>query len=172
MNTLQSVRFHGDTIQVTQKDNEPYVAMKPIVENMGLDWSGQYSKLNHNRKRWSVEKISMVALDNRKRSSVCIPLRKLPGYFATINANKVRNDLRKKIILYQNECDDALWEYWKGAQFHPDLPVQTNSVDPVLVGLLSKVPKHRLSYVYGYLGAMISYEELSVTINIQENKGK
>ena len=46
-----------------------------------------------------------------------MPVRKLPAYLASINPNKVRPELREKIILYQNECDDALWNYWmKGQQ--------------------------------------------------------
>ena len=41
-----------------------------------------------------------------------MPVRKLPAFFASINPNKVRPELRDRIRLYQDECDDALWNYW------------------------------------------------------------
>jgi hypothetical protein len=38
----------------------------------------------------------------------------------TIYPNKVRPDLRNRIILFQNECDEALWNYWtQGAAANP-----------------------------------------------------
>jgi len=30
----------------------------------------------------------------------------------TIHPDKVRPELRDKILAYQNECDDVLWRYW------------------------------------------------------------
>ena len=43
MNQVQNIQFHGQTVPVfTQNQNNThYVAMKPIVENIGLDWDGQ-----------------------------------------------------------------------------------------------------------------------------------
>ena len=43
---------------------------------------------------------------------LCLPLRKLSGWLSTISPNKVKPELREKVIAYQNECDDALWDYW------------------------------------------------------------
>ena len=41
MNHLQTINFHGTEIPVVEKDGKQYVAMKPIVEGMGLDWDSQ-----------------------------------------------------------------------------------------------------------------------------------
>ena len=41
MNNLQTINFHGTEIPVVEKGGKQYVAMKPIVEAMGLDWSKQ-----------------------------------------------------------------------------------------------------------------------------------
>ena len=46
------------------------------------------------------------------QKTICLPLRKLPAYFASINPSKVKPELKEKIELYQEECDNALWEYW------------------------------------------------------------
>ena len=110
---LSPVTFHGDTIFCIEHQNQPYTPMRPIVENMGLDWKSQSAKLNANRGRWAtVAIISTVAQDGREREMLCLPVRKLPAFLASINPRKVRPELRERIELYQAECDDALWDYW------------------------------------------------------------
>ncbi len=42
---LMPVPFHGDTVVLLGQDNEPYVAMRSIVENMGLAWQVQHQKI-------------------------------------------------------------------------------------------------------------------------------
>lgn len=105
------VPFYEDTLVMIGKDNEPMVAMKPIVESMGLDWKGQQVKLIE--KFSSVrEIISSTGGDGKTYDMICLPLRKLPAWLYSINPNKVLPELRDKITRYQDECDDALWNYW------------------------------------------------------------
>lgn len=108
---LFPVPFHGDTVVLVGQDNEPYVAMKPIVTNMGMDWKSQHSKLAERFASTMVE-ITTVAEDGKLRAMACLPLKKLPAWFYSISPNKVASELREKIIRYQEECDDALWSYW------------------------------------------------------------
>ena len=109
---LSPVTFHGDTIFCIDYQSQPYTPMKPIVENMGLDWGSQSVKLNANKERWTVAIIATVAQDGSEREMLCMPVRKLPSYLNSINPRKVRPELRAKIELYQAESDDALWNYW------------------------------------------------------------
>lgn len=108
---LFPVPFHGDTVVLVGQDNEPYVAMKPIVANMGMDWKSQHSKLAERFASTMVE-ITTVAEDGKLRGMACLPLKKLPAWLYSISPNKVALELREKIIRYQEECDDALWNYW------------------------------------------------------------
>ena len=41
-----------------------------------------------------------------------LPLKKLNGWLFSINPEKVRADLKDKIIQYQDECFIVLYEYW------------------------------------------------------------
>lgn len=109
---ISPVTFHGDTIFCVEHDEQPYTPVRPIIENMGLDWASQSVKLNANRERWGVVIITTVAGDGKDREMMCIPVRKLPAFLASINPNKVAEHLRAKLEVYQNECDDALWNYW------------------------------------------------------------
>ncbi|PWV65989.1 phage antirepressor N-terminal domain-containing protein [Plasticicumulans acidivorans] len=107
------VPFHGATLFVTDYDGEPCAPMKPIVEGMGLNWAGQHEKLNGSRFKVCVREIQMqLPGDTQRRPMTCLPLRKLPGWLMSIHPNKVRAELRERIIQYQTECDDVLWQHW------------------------------------------------------------
>ncbi|MHB8369751.1 MAG: phage antirepressor N-terminal domain-containing protein [Leptospirales bacterium] len=112
MNTsLLPVPFHGTTLFLLEQNNEPYTPMKPIVEGMGLGWSGQHEKLNLNKDRWGI-RVNRIPSENGAQETLCMPLRKLPGWLMTIHPTRVKPEIREKIIQYQNECDDVLWKYW------------------------------------------------------------
>ncbi len=112
MNTqLFPVPFHQDTIVLVGQNDEPFVAMKPIVENMGLSWNSQHTKLTE-KFASGIAIIGTTGGDGKQYEMVCLPLRKLPGWLYSISPNKVAPELRDKIIQYQEECDDALWRYW------------------------------------------------------------
>lgn len=108
---IMPVSFHGDTLVIVAQGNEPFVAMKSVVESMGLAWQVQHRKLT-DRFEATVMEIITVAEDGKPRPMTCLPLRKLPAWLYSISPNKVKPELRDKIIRYQEECDDALWDYW------------------------------------------------------------
>lgn len=118
---LMSVPFYGDTLLLVNEECTPFVAMKPIVENLGISWQGQHAKLAE--KFGSTIKIILtVGEDGRNREMICLPLRKIPAWLYSINLNKASPELREKIERYQAECDDALWDYWtKGQATRPEL---------------------------------------------------
>ncbi|WP_311747350.1 phage antirepressor N-terminal domain-containing protein [Proteus columbae] len=113
MNTISTINvpFHGNNLYVVNYNGQPYVPMKPIVEGMGMDWTGQLNKLKQ-KFRSTVEEISIVAADGKERNMICLALRKLAGWLHTISPNKVKPEIRDKVIQYQEECDDVLYEYW------------------------------------------------------------
>lgn len=105
------VSFHGDTLALVDHDGEPFVAMRPMTENMGLSWQGQHEKLGE-KFGATVRVILTVGEDGRQREMICLPLRKLPAWLYSIVPSRVKPELRDKIIRYQAECDDVLWQYW------------------------------------------------------------
>lgn len=126
---LSPVSFHGDTIFCTTYQNQPYTAMKPIIENMGLAWQPQARKLTACKERWSITMMVMVASDGKERDVLCMPVRKLPAFLNTINPKKVKPELRERVELYQAESDDVLWEYWTSQQKAPAVPPLSTTSD-------------------------------------------
>lgn len=106
-----NVPFHGDNLYVVNYNGQPYVPMKPIVEGMGLTWQSQFEKVKQLFKS-TITEIVIVAADGKERNMLCLALRKLAGWLHTISPNKVKPEIRDKVIRYQEECDDVLYEYW------------------------------------------------------------
>lgn len=106
------VPFHGDELLTVKVNDTPYIPMKPIVEGLGLTWGAQQKKL-----RWN-GRYSDIAIPIQTASGVqdmlCIPLRKLNGWLFSVNPSKVRDDVRPKLIAYQEECFEVLYRYWHG----------------------------------------------------------
>ncbi|NWC92618.1 MULTISPECIES: phage antirepressor N-terminal domain-containing protein [unclassified Pseudomonas] len=112
MNALMTVPFHGVNLQLVDHEGQPYVPMRPMVEGMGIDWSYQSRKLNASKRRYGVAVIATPSAGG-EQESICIPLRKLPGWLGTLEPARMKNpESRKKIEEFQDECDDALWQYW------------------------------------------------------------
>ena len=119
VSVLSPVQFHNDTIYSIEHDGEQYTPVRPIVENLGMSWGNQAAKLRNDKKRWGCADISTPS-NGGIQTYVCLPVRKVAAFLATINPNKVRKDLRDKVLQYQNECDDVLWDYWtKGKAINP-----------------------------------------------------
>ena len=45
---LATVDFHGQPLITFLHNGEPYAAMKPIVEGMGLQWAAQEKRIKRN----------------------------------------------------------------------------------------------------------------------------
>lgn len=133
---LITVPFYGKDLFVVNHNNEPYTPMKPIVEGMGLDWAAQFTKL---KQRFSKAIVEIAIPSNSGiQTMICLLLRKLPAWLYSVHANKVNPEIRGTVIKYQEECDDALWDYWtKGAAINPR-PQQLNL--PTMSDKRTRVP--------------------------------
>lgn len=115
MNNLITIPFHNQTITAIESDGNHYIAMRPIVENLGLKWAAQSVKINQ-RFNSSVSIIETVGESGKKRKFLCLPLTKLAAFLYSINASKVKPELRKTIIVYQEKCDEVLDDYFRNQQ--------------------------------------------------------
>lgn len=111
--TALTVDFHGDQIVTFEKDGKPYVAMRRVVENLGLGWGSQRQKLVDQTAKYHCDDIVTVDAAGRAYPMFAIPLAKLPLWLASINPNKIPDPaVREKLELYQAESAIALHDYW------------------------------------------------------------
>lgn len=131
MSAVMKVDFHGTELILVEKDGQPFVPMKPVVEGIGLDWGGQHKKLAGNEKRWGVSVMEIPSAGGMQ-SIVCLPLRKLAGWLTTVQASRIKDpSVKAKVIDYQNECDDVLWRYWNEGRAENPRAAANDPIIPV-----------------------------------------
>lgn len=167
------VPFNGHQIITAMAAGVAYVAMKPIVENLGMSWSTQQTKLMKQLQKFNCVHMDMVAADGKLRKLLCLPLKKLNGWLFSINTEKVRADIRDKLIKYQEECFTVLHDYWtKGKAENPRKKTSVDERTPLRDAVNMLVSKKHLMYPEAY--AMIhqrfnveSIEELDASQILQ-----
>ncbi|MDQ7100884.1 phage antirepressor N-terminal domain-containing protein [Serratia sp. MF2] len=143
--STQSVQFHGQPIITAMVAGVAYVAMRPIIENIGIDWTGQLVKLRNQKEKFGCRDISTPTKGGIQKM-LCIPLRKLNGWLFSINPAKVRADIRDKLIAYQEECFTVLHDYWsKGSAVrNPETTVEDRTP---LRGIVNRIMgKYGMTY--------------------------
>ncbi|QTA84860.1 phage antirepressor N-terminal domain-containing protein [Desulfonema magnum] len=97
-----TVDFHGHTLITVRHNGNDYIAMKPVVEGIGLDWKSQYAKIR-NAKRYGDITIPLQT-PGGFQEMLCIPLKKLNEWLFSIHPEKVRPEIRAAVVMYQEEC--------------------------------------------------------------------
>ncbi|WP_337726869.1 phage antirepressor N-terminal domain-containing protein [Acinetobacter junii] len=106
------VKFNNQQVPVFFHNEKPYVVMKPICENIGLDWRSQLKRIKRNQVL--NQGVVMMTTPSAKgdQDSVALPLGMLNGWLMGVDANKVRLEIKDTLIKYQLECYDVLYKYF------------------------------------------------------------
>ena len=151
MNQVQNISFHGQTVPVFTQNNQHYVAMKPICENIGLDWKAQYDRI----KRHAVLSKGMVMITTPSKGgeqqTICLPLDYLNGWLFSVEATRVKPQIRESLLQYQRECFRVLNEYFNPKTSQPKL-AQTTVADrtPLRQAVSALVGKCNIDYSSAY----------------------
>lgn len=112
-NDIVEVPFNG-SMMIAQKsdDGEIYAALKPICENIGIAYNGQWERLK--RTPWAtVRMIRTVGADGKRRDMVAISRKTLTMWLATIDTNRLNDErARHNVTVYQQEAAEALDQYF------------------------------------------------------------
>jgi hypothetical protein len=112
-----TVEFYGDEIPaalvVMDEDGQQvvYVPVRPLVEYMGLSWPGQWERINRDAVLSEIVqgvRVTRTPEEGGTQIMSCLPLDYINGFLFGINANRVKPDLRDRIIAYQRECYQVL----------------------------------------------------------------
>jgi len=101
----REIRFYEETLIITSVDATGYVALRPIVEALGLDWNAQYRQIQrHEIFSTKARSFLMPDANGRQRKMLFLPIDFLSGWLFRINPDKVRPELLDKFIRYRKEC--------------------------------------------------------------------
>lgn len=112
-NDIVEIPFHNDTlIAHRSEDGDVFVALRPICNSMGIDFSGQLQKMK--RQPWAtVGELHTVGADGKTRDMTSVNRKTLTMWLATIDASRLKDEqARRNVIVYQKEAAEALDQYF------------------------------------------------------------
>ena len=121
----QAVDFYGDQLVAAQTaDAVIWVPLRPVCEQLGLNWASQYQRLQRDVVlQAEARSVVITTTDRGERAMIALPLEMLPGWLFGISAERVKPELREKIVRYRRECFRVLWAAFKGDILAaPELP--------------------------------------------------
>ena len=106
--------FHGAYLTLIQQDGRRFVACRPVVDAIGLDWEGQYQRINRDEVlKSTICVVPTVTGNGRNHNHLCVPLERLSSWLSKISTSGINNpDVKARLVLYQWECYAALDQYF------------------------------------------------------------
>ncbi|MEX8495489.1 phage antirepressor N-terminal domain-containing protein [Sphaerotilus sp.] len=126
MSAIQRVPFHGLSLSAVLVNGAPCVAIRPICDSLGLNWSGQFRRIQRDAElKASVVVMATVAEDGKRRKMLFLPLDRLNGWLFGVDVARVREELRERMNWYRRECYAVLARHFglsrPGADLHARL---------------------------------------------------
>ena len=118
--------FYGEVFNTYLTDDRQwYLPLQDICLALGLDANGQRQRIQ--RDEALSDSLVNIPLETpyqdttRTREVACLNIRRLPYWLGTIEASRVKEEHRKKIVLYKREFAEAAWAVFRSDMVPPDL---------------------------------------------------
>lgn len=106
-----------NNVDIISTSDERLVAIKPICEVLGIDWSSQKQRIERDPILSStMVMITMVAADGKEREMCAIPYMFVFGWLFSIDVSKVNEASREAVLNYKLECYQVLYEHFTEPQ--------------------------------------------------------
>jgi hypothetical protein len=102
------------------------VPLRPIIDALGLSWPAQTRRLERDLALAGEVTVAVMATIQGPRAMLCLPLKLLPGFLFGITASRVKPELQDKIVRYQRDCYEVLWNAFK-ADILPPPPASSTA---------------------------------------------
>lgn len=141
-NEIIKISFNQQEILAIIKDNKPFVAIKPICENLGIDWEAQRKRINRDSVLSEGASMMEAPSNGGSQEMVCLPLEYLNGWLFGIDDSRVKSEIQEQLISYKKECYKTLHEY-----FFKGYSINKNAIDQnpeILTSLSDEIRKLRI----------------------------
>lgn len=113
MKTTNVAIVNGINLQVVADEREQFVAVKPVCEILGVNYTTQVEKLKEHPIFSSVIPLrGTTGADGKTYQMLCIPFRFFAGWLFSINPDNVKEEARENLIQFQLKCNDVLFDYF------------------------------------------------------------
>jgi len=106
-----------NNVDLLSTSDEQLIAIKPICQAIGIDYSRQLKKIKEDKILSSTMGVApTVGADGKDREMCCLPVRYVFGWLFTINPANVAPEAQDAVLKYKQICYDALYDYFTGKQ--------------------------------------------------------
>ncbi|MDX1416657.1 MAG: phage antirepressor N-terminal domain-containing protein [Candidatus Promineifilaceae bacterium] len=117
------VEFYEDKVTAVRlATGEVFIPLRPIVEDLGLDWASQTRRINRDPVLAEVKGVVVTTTPGGQQEMLALPLDYLSGFLFGVNANRVKPEIRERVIRYQKECYKVLAEAFTEGRLTADPP--------------------------------------------------
>lgn len=110
MSTLiKKIEINNRELQMVYADGQWWIAVKPICEALGVDYSRQLRTLKSDVFLGSAWSLKTMQVGIQKREIVCLPERFIYGWIFSLNSNS------ELLAQYKMKCYEVLYEHFHGA---------------------------------------------------------
>lgn len=120
MSNQIQVPFYGTQITAVQTGDGVRIALKPVCEALGLDYSGQRQRLSN--QTWATAGVTpSVGADGKNRNVTTVDRRTFTMWLATISTTRLKSDAARELLgRFQREAADVLDRYFhEGGAINP-----------------------------------------------------
>lgn len=128
--------FYDHTFELYLTDQRQLIlSLRSLCEAMGLDFSAQSRRVE--RDEALADGISMVVApvmrkdgSSQEREVVCLTLRLLPYWLGTIDASRVKPELKDMIVRFKRELADVAWAAFRSQILPADMLAELDTALP------------------------------------------
>lgn len=143
------VMFYDDEVQgvvvsPTPSERIVYVPIRPLCNYLGIAWTAQRQRILRDPVLSEELRPVIVTITGtgQEVESLCLPLDFLNGWLFGINASRVKEEVRERLIRYQRECYRVLSEAF-GTREHWREPDALGQVEEFARALLTLAREQR-----------------------------
>lgn len=144
------INFHGDELLVVLVqvggEHRVYVPLRQFCDYLGLNWSGQYSRIQRDDVLASEAIIVAITTmpgpirgQREHYPTLCLPVDLLPGWLFGVTPSRVKPVLALKLHRYRKECFRVVWEAFQQGRLWQNTP----EADPSEVEIYSWLARVR-----------------------------
>lgn len=112
----REVMFYEDEVTAvlvpSDEGEQVLIPVRPLCERLGLSWPGQLERINRDpvlseivmSVRVTRTDIDPSSRQPRTSEMLCLPLDFLNGWLFGVSANRVKDEIRERLIRYQKDC--------------------------------------------------------------------
>lgn len=115
MSKIITVDFRNDTLFAVERDDGVFVAVKPICDTLGIAWQSQHQRLKDDPVLSEGVTTIVMPSPGGMQETTCLKMGMVNGWLFKIDPRRVKDDeARAKLITYQRECHQVLFEHFHG----------------------------------------------------------